>query len=118
MKATGEFTVENFELHHAKNPHVYAAFSKYAKQVALHRDYFSAKAIFHRIRWDSAIGEFDSEFKISDGWISHYARKFMKDNPQYDGFFKTKVRRVSYFEDEKNDPWDIDEDDQKAWDFA
>ena len=77
MKAKGTYTVENFKLHCAENPHIYQAFVKYAKQVAARREYFSAKAIFHRIRWDTAIGEFDSEFKISDGWISHYARKFM-----------------------------------------
>jgi hypothetical protein len=52
------------------------------------------------MRWDSAIGETDSEYKISDGWISHYARKFMEEYPEYDGFFRTVNRRVSYFNKE------------------
>jgi len=98
MKPNGDYTIENFELHHRENPHIYDAFVKYSLQVAAKREYFSAKAIFHRIRWDSAIGEFDSEFKISDGWINHYARKVMRDYPQYNGFFTTKIRRVSYFD--------------------
>ena len=67
MKATGEFTQENFLKHHAENPHIYNMFVKYTLEVARHRDYFSAKAVFHRIRWETAISEHDSDFKISDG---------------------------------------------------
>ena len=114
MKASGEYTEENFKLHDEKNPLIWERFVLYAKEVAKHKEYFSAKAIFHRIRWDTAIGELDSEFKISDGWISHYARKFMKEYPEYEGFFQTKVRRVSYFNEteeqkQKND-WRLDID--------
>ena len=92
----GAWTKEKFLEHHAKNPEVYDRFEKYALQVAQHRDYFSAKAIFHRMRWDTAVRETDSDFKISDGWISHYARMFMDNNPEYDGFFRTVVRENSY----------------------
>lgn len=107
MKASGKYTEENFKLHDAKYPHIWSAFVKYAKQVAAHREYFSAKAIFHRMRWDTAIGETDADYKLSDGWISHYARKFMSEYPEHDGFFKTVQRRVSYFndEDEHDDEW-------------
>ena len=106
MKAKGEFTVENFAKHDKENPHIWNMFVKYTLEVAQKRDYFSAKAVFHRIRWETAISEYDSDFKISDGWISHYARKFMKEYPQYDGFFKTQKRRVSYFEE---DEWELGE---------
>ena len=92
----GNWTKEKFKEHHEKNPHVYDRFEKYALQVAQHRDHFSAKAIFHRMRWDTAVAEVDSDFKISDGWISHYARMFMENNPQYEGFFRTVVRKDSY----------------------
>jgi hypothetical protein len=100
MKPNGEYTKENFEIHHKNNPHIWASFEKYALQVAAKREHFSAKAIFHRIRWDTAIGETDAEFKISDGWISHYARKFMNEHPKHSGLFRTTSRRVSYFNDD------------------
>ena len=105
MKASGQYTEENFKLHDANNPHIWTAFVKYAKQVAMRREYFSAKAIFHRMRWDTAIGEVDAEYKLSDGWISHYARKFLEEYPEHDGFFRTVQRRVSYFD--KQDELDV-----------
>lgn len=98
MKATGNYTVENFEKHHAENPHVYELFCRFAKEAAHRRKYYSAKIIFHRIRWETEITEQNSDFKISDGWISHYARKFMRDFPQHKGFFKTTHRQVTYFD--------------------
>ena len=57
--------------------------------------YYSAKAIFHRIRWESMISG-EGDYKIDDGWISHYARKFIDDFPQHSGFFKTRDRQNSY----------------------
>lgn len=102
MKATGQYTQENFEKHHAENPHIYALFCRFAKEAAQHRDHYSAKIIFHRIRWETEITEKNSDFKVSDGWISHYSRKFMRDHPEHNGFFKTVQRKNSYFED---DPW-------------
>ena len=105
-KAQGKYTIENFIKHDEEHPHIWSAFEYYALQVARKRDHFSAKAIFHRMRWDTAIGETDSEFKISDGWISHYARKFMKLHPEHDGLFKTQDRRVSYFNEDERDIWE------------
>lgn len=103
MKANGEFTVERFKIYDAEHPHIWNAFVRYTLQVAARREYFSAKAIFHRMRWDTAIGEANAEYKLSDGWISHYARKFMNEYPQYGDFFQTRVRRVSYFETDADD---------------
>ena len=93
-----KWSTENFEIHHSKNPHIYQLFCRFALQAAERRDYFSAKAIFHRMRWYTLIEENESEFKLDDGWISHYARKFMEDYPQHKGFFETRVRRGGYFE--------------------
>ena len=99
MKANGKFTKENFEIYHKKNPDIYKMFVKFALMVAARRKYYSAKAIFHRMRWETVISGEGEEHKISDGYISHYARKFMVDYPQHNGFFKTKTRKVSYHED-------------------
>ena len=92
----GRWSKKNFEKHHEANPQVYRAFVHYAKEAAKVRPYYSAKAIFHRVRWHSLIEEKQSEFKIDDGWISHYARKFMEDYPEHDGFFKLRTRREGY----------------------
>jgi len=97
--ASGHYTKENFEIHCGENPHIYQLFCDFALQAAARREYYSAKIIFHRIRWETEITEQRSDFKVSDGWISHYSRKFMSDYPQHDGFFKLVQRQVSYHDD-------------------
>jgi len=91
----GKWTRENFNEFHRNNPEIYNLFVKFTNMVTPRKKYYSAKAIFHRIRWETMItGEGD--YKIDDGWISHYARKFMDDYPQHSGFFQTRERRNSY----------------------
>jgi hypothetical protein len=92
----GKWSKENFELHHKANPELYEMFETYAIQASKYRNKYSAKIIFHIMRWNTMIEERDSEYKIDDGWISHYARLFMERNPNLSGFFETRVRKESY----------------------
>lgn len=92
----GKWTKENFDKHHRDNPRIYELFERYALKAAAARPYYSAKAIFHRVRWYSQIEEKNSDFKMDDGWISHYARLFMEKHPEHDGFFQIRTRRNSY----------------------
>jgi hypothetical protein len=96
MENMGNYTKDNFNKHHEENPNIYKLFCKFALKAASVRDFYSAKIIFHRIRWETDIAENDSSFKVSDGWISHYSRKFMKDYPEHEGFFRTTNRRNTY----------------------
>src|SRR5210317_937939 len=92
----GKWTKENFEIYHSENPGVYELFCYYAILAASKRKHYSARGIFHQIRWHTMMREKDGEYKIDAGWTSHYARKFMEDHPEHDGFFETRVRRQSY----------------------
>ena len=95
----GKWTKENFEQFHKNNPEIYDLFVKFTNMATQRKQYYSAKAIFHRIRWETMMSsdwKIQDDFKIDDGWISHYARKFMDDFPQHVGFFRTKVRQNSY----------------------
>ncbi len=91
----GKWTKENFEEFHKNNPEIYNLFVKFTNMATQRKKYYSAKAIFHRIRWESMISG-EGDYKIDDGWISHYARKFMDDFPQHLGFFQTRDRQNSY----------------------
>jgi hypothetical protein len=71
-------------------------FCRFALQVAAKRTYYSAKNIFHRIRWETMIEEQDGIFKIDDGWISHYARKFANDYPTHKSLFCFRARKNTY----------------------
>jgi len=92
----GKWTTDNFELHHKANPAIYELFCRFALQVAAKRTYYSAKNIFHRIRWETMIEEQDGIFKIDDGWISHYARKFANDYPDHKSLFCFRARKNTY----------------------
>ncbi|MEN9917059.1 MAG: hypothetical protein RLY40_991 [Pseudomonadota bacterium] len=92
------WTKENFKDYDEKHPQIYAMFEKFALQIAQKRKYYSAKSIFHRVRWETDIGDSDAQFKIDDGWISHYARKFIDKNPSYKDLFQFRVRKGGYHE--------------------
>ena len=47
----GKWTKENFQKHDAANPHIYDMFKSFALQAAIYKNRYSAKSIFHRIRW-------------------------------------------------------------------
>lgn len=96
--ARGKWTPENFRNYHRQNPHIYARFEHKALEAVERRKHFSAKAIFHIIRWYTPDTDDQPDFKIDDGWISHYARMFMDRHPEHEGYFETRLRRGSYHE--------------------
>lgn len=77
---------ENFEKYDAENPQLWEAFEKYALQAAKYRGRFGARAIFQRIRWDTMVSG-KGDYKITDGWCAHYARKFAKVHPEHKDLF-------------------------------
>ena len=98
---TKRWSEENFKIHLVENPEIYKLFIKYALQAAAVRNNYSARGIFHQIRWHTMVKEANSEFKVDNGWSYHYSRKFMEDYPEYKGFFRTRVRRNSYHNSER-----------------
>jgi len=79
---------------HAEHPEVMEMFDKFAID-RINRGFqkYSAKTIFERIRWETAV-PFDvdpkAEFKLSNNHTAFYSRAFMNVYPQYKGFFATK----------------------------
>lgn len=100
--ASRKWTREAFQVFDAENPRIWEMFCKFALQAAARRPHYSAKAIFHRVRWETMVAG-NGDFKIDDGWISHYSRKFMKEYPLYKDFFETRDRRNSYHNDVNGD---------------
>jgi hypothetical protein len=82
---------EAFEVFHADNPEVYRLFKQFAESLrnAGHKC-FGAKAIMERIRWHYAIDVKNSAFKINNNHTAYYARKLMKEDKRFSGFFKTR----------------------------
>ena len=83
----------------AKHPKVNKLFVAFTKEV-IDRGFkhYSVKAVFERIRWETDQADTDgkSTFKLNNNYTAWYARRFMKAFPEYDGFFRTRVRVSSY----------------------
>lgn len=80
-----------FEEFHWGNPSVYKLFKKFAFEVIRkgHQQY-SADAIMHRVRWETNVVTSDDEFKVNNNHVAFYARMFMRDFPEYKGFFRLR----------------------------
>lgn len=81
-----------FNQFHNDNPQVYEMFKKFTF-MAIRRGHnrLSAWMIANRIRWETSIETISVEdYKISNDYIALYARKFMSDYPEYNGFFQIK----------------------------
>ena|ERR1039458_3336041 len=81
-----------FDKYHAKNPHVYLMFIKYAREVkAAGHNKFSIWAVANRVRWHynfEVRGTY--KYKISNDLLSRYSRRIMENEPDLVGFFNTK----------------------------
>ena len=97
----GKWTHSNFLEFDADNPEIYEMFKRFALIASQHRKRYSARGIFHRLRWETMLTGRESDFKIDDGWSPHYARKFMNEYPKLEGFFETRIRKNSYHRNEE-----------------
>ena len=84
------------EFHH-DNPRVYELFKKFTFQaIQAGRKNYSVNAIFERIRWHTDIETCGDDFKLNNNHRAYYGRKFMRDYPEYDGFFRTRDTKSAW----------------------
>lgn len=96
-----------FATFHAANPHVYVLFTRFTRDV-IRAGFvnFSARAVFHRIRWYTNIETSDPNFKLNNNHSPYYARMWMLDNPEHPEFFRTRELR--------NNAIDVDADEYEV----
>ena len=81
---------QRFNKYLTDNPHIYEAFKQYTfKAIAKKYQRFSAEFIFNVIRWETAISGKD-QYKINNDFKAFFARKFMQEHPEYNGYFITR----------------------------
>ena len=81
-------SIEKFQEYNVTNPHIYKEFERLALQMVGYRSNFSSKAVIEKMRWDSAIAQDGTDYKLSS-WITPYlTRKFEEDHPEHEGFFR------------------------------
>ena len=92
LSGTREFHDRRFAAFDRDNPRIWELFVRFTFQAmeAGFRHY-SARAVAHRIRWHTTVEQRspDEQFKLANVYVSRYARKFHREYPQHDGFFRT-----------------------------
>ncbi|MHC4158885.1 MAG: hypothetical protein ACYSSO_07375 [Planctomycetota bacterium] len=85
-----------FWIYHEENPHVFELFTKFAVMAkSAGYQYYSAKAIFERVRWQINIETKDPEgFKLNNNYTSRYARLLVDRRPAFNGFFRNRVLKT------------------------
>jgi hypothetical protein len=79
---------------HRDNPNVYQLFCRFTQMLLdRHYEHHSSDAVLHRIRWATTVETNDPEFKINNNYSAYYARLWMRDHPEHDGFFRLRVLR-------------------------
>lgn len=88
---TSKDLLKSFKAFHTENPHIYAAFAEKAKEAkASGRAKYSHWVIINVMRWEHDIKTTGTEFRISNDHIALYARLFVWNNPEFEGFFDLK----------------------------
>ena len=81
----------DFKTYDAENPKIWEAFkscaftAKYEKGLK----HFSANGIFEIIRWHMDV-EQRGKFKVNNNFRPDYARKMMREFPDFSGFFRLR----------------------------
>lgn len=78
------------------NTHVYEAFVEYARELkyANRRNYYSARAIWERLRWDTMVHDkFGGDTKLSDVNMPFVSWLSMAAEPDLRGMFKKRIKR-------------------------
>lgn len=79
-----------FEKYHAKNPEIWEAFKTLSFQlIKAGRKRFSADAILHTIRFNTALRG-GTDFKLNNNYSSMYSRLFTANFPEHKHFFEQR----------------------------
>lgn len=84
-------SARTFEEWAVANGHIVAAVWKIADQYRTSgHAHWSIRAVFHILRWKSAIREIDGDYKLNDKWSAELARAYNR-RVMYD-FFRTREK--------------------------
>ena len=89
---------KEFEKFDQQNPKVWKLFVKFALDRANHGfKVYSVNAIFERVRWAmDETGHKKYRVSLPNNHRSFYARKFMEEYPEQEGFFRTAVQSSKF----------------------
>lgn len=82
---------ERFRRFHSANPEVYRNLVNLARQLKRSgRDSYGIVGLYEVLRYDASLKTDGKPFKLSNDYRSRYARLIMAQEPDLEGFFKTR----------------------------
>ncbi len=93
----------DFNKYDSENPEIWNAFVLIARKAkARGFKHYSAYGVCQIIRWETAVHGNDG-FKMSNNYQPDYARKMMKEYPEFDGFFRLRELSVDRMDETPTD---------------
>lgn len=90
--STEERRFAEYDLAHPETWQWFVAFAR--EKIAEGYSHFSADAVLHRVRWETAASDWTDEYKCNNNYSAYYARKFHAHYPEHDGFFRLRRSRA------------------------
>ncbi|MEI6738011.1 MAG: hypothetical protein WCL29_05980 [Pseudomonadota bacterium] len=90
----GEFR-DDFKFWLADNGHIYKEFESLSLQIASRRQHYSARTIVEKMRFDMAVRESGSSFKINGNFVPCLARLFALLHPIYASLFEFREHKAA-----------------------
>jgi len=72
----------SFQKFDNENPEFWQMFERFGLLAAKARNHYSAKAVFERIRWHTAVEMEGEQYKVNNNWAPYYGRKFNDNHPE------------------------------------
>jgi len=93
MKAAND-NRSKWEEFHKSNPEVYTLIKHFTfKAINAGRKHYGIQTILELVRWHTGVETKGDALKINNNHGAFYARLFMQDYPEYDGFFRTRFHK-------------------------
>lgn len=95
-EAVGKMTwAERFQVFHAEHPDVYRAFCEIVDRLwSKGHKRFGCQGVFWMIRAEYGVDREGRQFSLPNGFSPHYARKYLADHPEREGFFELRELKV------------------------
>lgn len=86
---------KQFKEYHAANPQIYEFIRRYSlKAIEKGHKNLSIEFVVNIVRWETSIKAGDDEFSVNNNWKPWYSRMFMREFPQYEGFFRKRSSKA------------------------
>ena len=90
---------EQAERYNAEHPEIWKLFVRFTfDRIRRGHKHYSVNAVFERIRWhvDGVGGNNQATFKLNNNYRAIYSRRFHREYPEHDGFFRTRTQTSHY----------------------